>query len=118
VQHGQQRPRGSRHEQVEHAPEPPDGRVRLADPGATDEHRQGTEVCAVEEGEEQLGAEGGDEDVRNGEHTQPPRERDRTDDEDVEQVRDDHDPLAVQPVGQRSGQQADHEVGQRLERCR
>jgi hypothetical protein len=118
VGHREGQPDGGRDDQVEDAAHAPDGRVGLADPLTADEHREGPEVRAVEEGEQALGEEAGDEDVGHGQDVQPVGDGDGPDDQDVGEVCGDHHALAFPAVAERPGEEADQQVGQRVQRGR
>ena len=115
MEQGEQEPGEHRHAEVEERAETPDGGVGRAEPLPADDRRERAEGRTVEEDEAGLGEEAGDEGVPDGEDAQDVGERHRADGHRAQQVGDDHDPAPVEPVGERTGDQAEEEVGQPLD---
>ena len=88
----------------------PGHRVRLGDPLAPDQRRQGAEDRTVEEHADRRAEEGDRKDVRDGQLPEQVRQRDGRHEQGAQDVRGDHHLLAVPAVGQRAGEQPEQQV--------
>ena len=94
----------------------PGDRVRLGDAVPPDQDGQGAEHGTVEEDADGGAEERHGQHVRHGDGGEDVGERDGRDERGAEDVGGDHHPLAVPAVGEGAGEQAEEQVGQRLER--
>ena len=99
-----------RDEQLDQARRRPHRRVRLRDAGSADQDRQGAEVRTVEEGVDALHGERDHQHLDDGQYAEQVRDRDRPDQDRVDQVRGHHRPAPVPAIRERTGEQPGQQV--------